>query len=372
MGWKRMTVMLAGSAVVFGGVYGLILYKNYAIAQYFANQPKPVVNVTAAEARKENWTSTVPAVGTLRAGKGVDVTSSVAGVVQEILFKSGDVVKAGQPLVRLDSDVDEANLKAAEAELGLARSDYERSAGLTPRQVISQATLDQRLYDMRAKEAHVAALKAQIAKKTITAPFDGRIGIAKVDVGQYLDPGTPIVTLQNLETLKVEFGVTQRDIALISPGSTIRVTADAFPGKVFEGTVTSLEPRVDPATGLVKVEGTLPNPQSELLAGMFVNVEVELDQTKERVVVPSSAVSYNLYGDFVFVIEQPKEGQEHPTVRRAMVETGERRGADVAILKGVEPGDLVVTSGQLKLQNGMQVAVDNEPLPQPAVAAQNY
>src|SRR5690606_3231406 len=129
-----------------------------------------------------------------------------------ILFKSGDVVKAGQPLVRLDSDVDEANLKAAEAELGLARSDYERSAGLTPRQVISQATLDQRLDDMRAKEAHVAALKAQTAKKTITAPFDGRIGIAKVDVGQYLDPGTPIVTLQNLETLKVEFGVTQRDI----------------------------------------------------------------------------------------------------------------------------------------------------------------
>ncbi len=372
MRWKRMTVMLVGTAVVFGGVYGFVKFRENAIADFFANQPVPVIQVTASEATAEEWTTTIPTVGSLKAASGVNVTASVPGIVQEIHFESGQRVSRGQALVDLDADIEQANLDAARADSDLARANYERVQALPAGSVVSQATLDQNLFQMQAREAQVASLQAQIDKKTVRAPFEGVLGIRRVDIGEYIQPGTAIVNLQDLSSLRVEFSVSQRDLSNVQPGRKIRVVADVRRDHVYEGVVTSVEPEVDAATGLVRAEGTLPNPDGQLVAGTFVNVEVELADSEEVVVIPQSAVSYNLYGDFVYVIDPPAEGEEHPKVRRVVVSTGARRDGMVVVAEGVSAGDQIVTSGQLRLSNGTQVEVSDQPLGQPDVTNQPY
>lgn len=367
-----MLVMLLGAGVVFGGVYGFIQFKNQKIAEFFANMPKPVISVTTSEAAQETWDTTVPAVGTLRAFNGVDVTTSVAGQVQKILFKSGETVKTGQTLVLLDSEILQGNRAAAQADAQLAEANYKRVSSLKEGAVVSQARIDENLFAMNAAEARVAALDAEIAKKTITAPFAGQLGIRQIDLGQYLQPGTPIVNLQDLTTMRVEFSVGQRDLREVVPGRAIRVTSDAAPGKVFDGEITSLEPQVDSATGLIKVEGSLPNLDGVLRPGMFVTVEVNLADKRDVVVIPDSAISYNLYGDFVYVVEPKAEGADHPTVKRVVVEAGDRRAGNVVVMSGVKAGDTVVTSGQLKLSPGMQVDASAGALEKPDVTDQNY
>lgn len=372
MRWKRMAVMLVGAGVVFGGVYGFIQFKNMKIAEFFANMPKPVVTVTVADAKAETWSTTVPAVGTLRAFNGVDVTAAVPGQIQKILFKSGQEAKAGQTLVVLDSDILQANRDAAEADAQLTEANYKRVSSLKEGAVVSQARIDENLFAMQAAKARVAALDAEISKKTITAPFDGKLGIRRVDVGEYIQPGTAIVNLQDLTNLRVEFSVGQRDVREVVPGRTIQVFADVVPGKTFTGEITSLEPKVDPATGVVRVEGSLPNLDGILRPGMFVSVQVDLADEREVVVIPESAVSYNLYGDFAYVVEPKAEGADHPTVRRVIVEAGDRRDGMVVIETGVEAGETVVTSGQLKLSPGMQIDAASEPLTRPDVTQQPY
>jgi len=367
-----MLVMLIGAGVVFGGVYGFIQFKNMKIAEFFANMPKPVISVTTSEAKQETWDTTVPAVGTLHAHNGVDVTTSVAGQVQKILFKSGQTVEAGQTLVTLDSEILKANRDAAAANEQLAEANYNRVSSLKQGSVVSQARIDENLFSMQAEKARVASLDAEIAKKTITAPFAGELGIRQVDLGEYLQPGAAIVNLQDLTNLRVQFAVGQRDIREVVPGRTIHVTSDAAPGKVFAGEITSLEPQVDSATGLIQVEGSLPNPDGVLRPGMFVSVEVNLADQRDVVVIPDSAVSYNLYGNFVYVVEPPTDGAEHPTVKRVVVEPGDRRDGNVVIRSGVSAGETVVTSGQLKLSPGMQIDAAAEPLKKPDVTDQPY
>ncbi|MEJ8573962.1 efflux RND transporter periplasmic adaptor subunit [Microbaculum marinum] len=372
MRWKRMLVMLVGAGVVFGGVYGFIQFKNMKIAEYFANMPKPVISVTTSEATSETWDTTVPAVGTLRAINGVDVTTAIAGQVQKIMFESGQEVKAGQTLVVLDSEIQQANRDAIAAEEQLAEANYKRVSSLKEGSVVSQARIDENLFAMQAAKARVASLDAEIAKKTITAPFEGRVGIRQVDLGEYLQPGSPIVNLQDLKTMRVEFSVGQRDVREVVPGRQIRVTSDAVPGTEFTGEITSLEPRADPATGLIRVEGSLPNPDGVLRPGMFVSVEVNLADKRDVVVIPESAISFNLYGDFVYVVEPKAEDAEYPTVKRVVVEAGDRRDGNVVILSGVSAGETVVTSGQLKLSPGMQIDASAGELDKPAVTDQNY
>lgn len=369
---KRMIIMLVGAGIVFGGIYAFIQYKNAAIADFFANQPTPVITVTAAEAKEETWNTTIPTVGRLRAANGVDVTASVSGVVQEIMFRSGDRVTAGEALVRLDSDVEKANLDAAKAEYELAQANYDRIKSLPEGSVVSRATVEQNLYQAEAAAAQVASLQAAIEKKTIRAPFDGVLGIRQVDIGQYIQPGDPLVNLQDLSNMLADFSVGQRDLAEVEPGRKITATTDARPGQVYEGVVSSVEPRVDPATGLIGVEASLPNPEGDLAAGVFINVEVDLADERKVVSLPSSAISYNLYGDYVYVVQPAAEGEENPTVSRVVVQVGERRDARVSIAEGVEAGQTVVTSGQLKLSNGTPVNVSDEPLPRPEVTEQPY
>jgi len=372
MRWKRMLVMLIGAGVVFGGVYGFIQFKNMKIAEFFANMPKPVISVTTSQATQETWDTTVPAIGTLRAFNGVDVTTAVAGQVQKILFESGQTVTSGQTLVLLDSDILQGNRANAEADAQLAEANYKRVSSLTQGSVVSQATIDANLFAMNGAHARVAALDAEIAKKTITAPFAGQLGIRQIDLGEYLQPGTAIVNLQDLGTMRVEFSVGQRDLREVVPGRAIRVTSDAAPGKAFDGEITSLEPKVDSATGLIKVEGSLPNPDGVLRPGMFVSVEVNLSDKRDVVVIPDSAISYNLYGDFVYVVVPKAEDAEHPTVKRVVVDAGDRRDGDVVVLSGVKTGDTVVTSGQLKLSPGMQIDASAGELKKPDVTDQNY
>lgn len=369
MRWKRMLVMLLVSGVLFGGVFGFVAFRNQMIKQFFANMPVPVVPVTAEPAQRQAWEVVVPAIGTLRAINGVEVSAQVAGVVQDIAFQSGQSAAKGQVLLRLDADVEKAQLRSAEAQLALARSNAQRARTLVRSAAGTEANLDKAESELRVAEATVEQLKAQIDKKVVAAPFAGVLGVRKVDVGAYLQPGAPIVTLQDLSVMLADFSVSQKDLPRVAVGQPIRLTTDAWPGRVFHGKVTALEPLVQAKSGMIAVRASLANPDGALKPGLFATVEVVRPETAPVVTVPQSAISYNLYGDSVFVVRDGAEGSKEVT--RAIVELGDRRDGRIAVVSGVQAGDLVVTSGQVKLENGsrVQVADKENPLAAPATVA---
>lgn len=359
---KRMIIMLAGSAIVFGGVFGFVAFKNHMIKQFFATMPKPVVAVTAAKAELTDWREVVPAVGTLQAVNGVDIAGSVAGLVKSITFESGQDVKRGQVLIQLDADVEQGDLRSAQAELALAKTTYNRNAALLKSNTVSVAALDKAEADLKVQQAKVGGLQAQIAKKVISAPFDGRLGVRKIDLGQYLQPGQAVVNLQDLSTMLCDFTVSQKDLALVGVGAVVAMTTDAWPGVVFEGHVAAVEPLVDAKTGMVSVQARFPNAEFKLRPGMFARVEIKRPATAPVVTVPASAVTYALHGDAVFVVkdEAGADGKPVPTAARVVVSVGERKEGRVVIRTGVNAGDLVVTSGQVKLEHGSLVKVSDE------------
>lgn len=362
MNKKRMIVMLVGTGIVLGGVFGFVAFRNKMIANYFANMPKPVVSVTVEPAAAEEWRDTVPAVGTLAAVNGVDISASAAGLVKEINFESGQKVKKGQMLLRLDTEVEQGDLRSAQAEAELARTSAARSRQLVRTDSVSQAALDKAEAELKVREAKVAALRAQIDKKVVYAPFDGVLGVRKVDLGQYLNPGTPIVNLQDLSTMLADFTVSQKNLGAVGIGERIQMTTDAWPGRVFQGEVAAVEPQVDAKTGMVLVQGRFPNPEGILRPGMFAKIEIVRPAVAKVTTIPVSAVSYNLHGDAIFVV---KDGDGGKLAQRSVVRLGERREGRVAVVSGVSAGELVVTSGQLKLENGAKVEVaEKDPLKQ--------
>ncbi|CAA7627010.1 Membrane-fusion protein [Candidatus Terasakiella magnetica] len=359
---KRMIIMLVASGVVFGGVFGFVSFRNTMIKQFFATMPKPVITVTAAKAGQGEWRSVVPAVGTLQAVNGVDISGSMAGLVKDIAFQSGQEVKRGQVLLRLDTDVEQSDLRSAQAEQELARTSFDRSAALLRSNTVSVSALEKAEAELKVKQAKVAGLHAQIAKKSILAPFDGALGVRKVDLGQYLQPGQTIVNLQDLSLMLCDFTVSQKDLAVVTVGEVVRMTTDAWPGQMFEGSIAAIEPLVEAKTGMVGVQARFPNTQRNLRPGMFAKIEVARPGADLVVTVPNSAVAYNLHGDAVFLVRE-ETGADGKTVRkaeRAVVELGERRDGMVVIKKGVAPGDLVVTSGQVKLENGSLIQLAAE------------
>lgn len=367
MNKKRMAIMLAASVVTFGGVFGFVQFKNAMIKNYFATMPKPVVAVTAQPAAAEQWQDMVQAVGTLTAVNGVEISASTAGLVREIAFDSGQRVKKGQLLLRLDADVEIGDLRSAQAEADLARTTANRQRALVRSDTVSKAALDKAEAELKVGEARVAALKAQIDKKSVYAPFDGVLGVRKVDLGQYLQPGQAIVNLQDLSVMLANFSLSQKDLAAVSVGQPIRMTTDAWPGRVFDGTVQAVEPLVDAKTGMFGAQGRFPNPDAALRPGMFARVEIERPAVAEVVTVPVSAVSYNLHGDSVFVVTKGADGAAQAESR--VVQVGERRESRIAVRSGLKPGEMVVTSGQLKLENGTTVEVaETDPLKQAATA----
>ncbi|MCO6059966.1 efflux RND transporter periplasmic adaptor subunit [Pseudomonas sp. MOB-449] len=360
---RRMLIMLGVVALV---VLALTAYKGFSIyqqVQQFA-VPQPPISVSAETAVELPWQRRLPAIGSLKAFQGVDLTVEASGTVQEVLFLSGEKIKLGQPLIQMDSDVERASLATAEAELSLAQVEFQRGRSLVSRQNISKSEFDRLSSELQAATGKVAQLKALLAKKRIIAPFSGTIGIRQVDVGDFLSSGTTIATLQDLNTLFVDFFLPEQSAPLLAVGQKVRISVAAYPGEYFEGDIAALNPKVEESTRNLQVRAVLQNPEGKLLPGMFANLEVLLPGEQERIVIPETAITYTLYGNSVYVISekqnaegQGQDSQPQLVVERRFVETGERRDGQVVVLKGLEVGEQVVTSGQLKLDNGSHVAI---------------
>lgn len=359
--WK-MLFMLIGSAIVFGGVFWKIFANFGAMAEMFANMPVAVISVTATEAEKQDWGVEVPAIGVLEARRGVDINSSVPGLVQQIQFESGERVTQGQTLLRLDADVERGNLASAQASLKLAKANLARGESLRSSDNISKATLEQRQSEYEVAVAEAAALAAQIEKKVINAPFDGVLGIRKVNVGEYLDAGVPIVNIQDLTVMLVNFSVSQKELSDLKVGQEIHMTTDAYPVKEFKGELSAIEPLINDQTGMVEVQGRFDNADGLLRPGMFAKLAIILPTRMSVVTVPQTAISYSLYGDYVYVASAAKseKGEDITTVEKKIVKTGERRQGSIIIEEGIAAGELIVTSGQLKLDNGTRVAISEK------------
>jgi membrane fusion protein (multidrug efflux system) len=363
---KRMLFMLVLVGVVLGGLFGFKAFVGGKIKEAMASMADLPQTVSAAKAASSDWQPRIDAVGSLRAVRGADLSLEVAGVVEEITFQSGDEVQAGQILLRLRNDDDVAKLQSLEATAQLAQITYDRDVKQLKAQAISQAIVDNDEANLRNAKAQVAQQKAMVDKKTLRAPFAGRLGLRQVDLGQFLSAGTVIATLQSLDPIFVDFLLPQQSVAQLSVGQTVRVKVDAFLGREFAGKITAINPKVETASRNIQVRATLPNRDQKLLPGMFATVELETGAPQRLVTLPQTAVSYNPYGSLVYIVDDKAKdagGKPHPVARQVFVTTGATRGDQVAILKGVSEGDTVVTSGQVKLRNGVPLAIDNRIVP---------
>ena len=321
----------------------------------------PAASVSTTDAQAVNWHASVHAIGTLAPVQGVMISADADGTVMKIGAENGAAVKEGDLLIELDTTVERPQLVAAEARAELARVNIERNKELWERQAISKSEFDAASAASKQAVAEVAALKAQIAKKQLRAPFAGRVGIRQVNLGQYVGRGVPLIPLQKLDPIYANFAIPQRQLPLLAVGQKVKITVDAFPNSPFEATITAINPEVDPATRNVSVQATVANPKEELRAGMFARIDVEMKEADALVVVPATAVSYASYGNSVFIVEKmkDKDGKEFLGARQQFVKIGSTRGDLVAIAEGVKAGEQVVTSGVFKLRNGIPVQVNN-------------
>lgn len=330
----------------------------------------PPEAVTSARVESARWEGTKAAIGSLVAVRGVTVGSELPGTVREIAFESGASVRRGAVLVRLDTSVEETQLRAAVADAALARVNLSRARKLRQGGANAPAELDAAEARAEQADATVANLRAVIAKKTVRAPFDGRISIKQVELGQVLSPGTSIASLQTVDPIYVDFWLPQQALAEIRAGQRTRLRTDAFPDGKWEGDVTTINPEVDPATRNVRVRATFPNRDGRLRPGMFANVEVLTGEEQRVLTIPATAVLFAPYGDSVFAVEEKKDGAGKTTavVRQKFVRTGERRGDLVAVASGLREGETVVTSGAFKLRNGAAVTVNDALAPKALLA----
>ncbi len=371
----RWILMLVGVAVVFGGVFLLKAFFAKQTNNFFDNMPQPAASVSATTAKPQRWSEGGEAVGTLVAVNGTDVTTEAGGVVRSIEFEAGQPVAAGAVLVRLNTANEEATLKALETSAKLAETQAHRWQQLGQDKLVSLDEVQQRTAAAAAARAQVEAQRALIAQKTIRAPFAGVLGIRKINLGQFLAPGAPVVSLQQLDPIYLDFSLPEQMIGKLVDGTTVRATVDALPGQSFEGKVTAVEPQVDANTRNFKAQATLRNPDGALRPGSFAKVAFDLGSEREVVVIPQTAVSFNPYGNAVFVIGKVKrkagetDMQGKPltgdklVVTQRFIKTGATRGDLIAVTSGLKAGEQVVTSGLLKLRNGAEVTINNDVRP---------
>jgi len=327
--------------------------------------PPPEV-VSAVDVKAENWQNTLTAIGSVTAAQGVSVTTEVPGLVREIAFESGAMVKQGDLLVRLDVSSEEAQLRATEAQLELARLNVERNRKLRAENMISQSDLDTAEATLKQTQANADTITATIDKKTIRAPFTGRLGIRQINIGQYLDVGKPIVSLQSLSPVYADFSLPQQNLARLSTGMKVRLQTDAYPDRVFDGALSAINPDLDAATRSIGLQATFENPDQALRPGMFARVEVLLPENENVLVIPITAVLSAPFGDSVYVIEsQPAPGKQTPElkVRQQFIRTGRSRGDFITVESGLKGGERIVSAGVFKLRNGMAVAENNAVTP---------
>jgi membrane fusion protein (multidrug efflux system) len=364
---KRIILTIAGLIVLIGllgGIKGLQIGRMAAQGDQFAPPPEMVTTSVVQEA---SWESVLTSVGSLEAVQGVTVTAELTGKVVQLAFNPGTVVRAGDLLVKQDTSSEEAQLRATEATVALARLNLERLTKLLADNSISQSQYDNAEAQYKQASAQADSIRAIIAKKTIRAPFAGRLGIRLVNLGEVLKEGQPIVSLQSLDPIYVNFLLPQQQLAQIQRGLAVRVTTDALAGQAIEGKVTAINPEVDAATRNIRIQATIANPEERLRPGMFVNVAVVLPAREKVLAIPATAVLYAPYSDSVFVVEEKKNekaGQPLQVVRQQFARLGEKRGDFISVLSGLKEGEVVVSTGVFKLRNGQAVIVDNSLAPE--------
>ncbi len=360
---KRKIVIVAGAllavVVVLAGVKALQIRALIKAGSEFS---VPAETVSAAEVRQETWESTLPAIGSITAVQGVVLRAELSGTVSQIAFESGAIARKGQVLVQLDVSSEQAQLRSAEAQSELARLNVARSRELRAKDYVPQSDLDSAEAAVKESSAQADNIRALIAKKTIRAPFAGRLGIRSVNLGQYVNAGDPIVSLQSLDPVYVDFTLPEQELGHIRAGMAVSVATDAAPGRTFAGALTAVNPDVDATTRNVRLQATLPNADGDLRPGMFARVELVLPQAAPVLVVPATAVLHAPYGDSVFVVTEARDqktGRILKQGRMTTVRLGEMRGDFVAVTGGLEAGQTVASSGVFKLRNGMAVAVND-------------
>jgi len=359
----RMVIMLAVVGVILGAifVFELVLAPQFK-KKFLASFANPPQTVSTTVAKTEPWQKQLHAVGSLRAARGADLSTQVAGTVSAVHFESGAEVAQGTLLVELAAEDDIAKLDSLKATAALARITYERDQRQLKAQAVSQQVVDTDAQNLKSDEAQVAQQQAIVNYKVIRAPFAGKLGIRQIDVGQYISPGTLIVTLQSLDPIYVDFTLPQQALSQIKVGQKVVVGVDTFPGETFPGAILAINSKVDTATRNVQVRATLDNPQHRLLPGMFASVSIDVGEPQSYVTLPQTAITYNPYGSTVYLAEDKGKGangQEELMAQQVFVTTGDTRGDQVAILKGVKEGQTVVTAGQIKLRNGSPLHIDN-------------
>jgi len=358
-----MTFMLIIVGILFGVIFGWKAIVGIMSKRYFAKMASPTVTISAMEAKESLWEPTIKSVGSLRARVGVNVTTELAGMVQTISFKPGSTVKKGDILVQLNADTELGQLHALQAQVELAKITYERDMAQYRVHAVSKQTVDTDKWNLKNLQAQVDQQAATTNKKTIRAPFDGTLGINKVNPGQYLNVGDTVTTLQALDPIYADFYFPQQALAKLKLNQKVKIISDTFPKKIFSGEITTIQPLVDANTRNVLVEATLLNPDSLLIPGMFVHGTVSMEEKEKYITLPQTAVTFNSYGDLVYLIKESKEKDKDnkPVLiaEQVFVTVGDTRGDQIAIIKGVKAGDTVVTSGQLKLKNGSKVRVNN-------------
>jgi multidrug efflux system membrane fusion protein len=352
-------------ALLVGGLVWFNMFRDKMIAQFFANMKPPPISVNDANATSETVPNLLTAVGDLAAVHQVNVTSDVSGRITDIMFTAGAHVKQGMPLVQLYDAPDQGDLSNFKAQATVAQLSLDRAKQLASRQFGPQATVDTAQAASDQAQAGIAKTEALIAQKLVRAPFDGDLGVRHVEVGQYLTAGTQIVSLTDLSELYANFTVTEKDSGNLKVGQTVRIAVDAYPGRIFEGKITTIEPQISTDTRNIRVQATIPNPDRILKPGMFTTTTVVLPDKPPVVTVPETAVDYTLYGDSVFVINEKKsdDGKTSLTADRTYVQTGDRINGRAVILKGLKAGDRVVALGQNKMQSGAAVSISTDPAP---------
>ena len=362
---RRLIIVVSVVGGLLALLVGFHLFVGHMINQAMAKGSAPPQTVTSTLVKFSDWQPEISAVGSVRAVRGVDVTTEVTGLVRSLEFHSGDDAKRGQVLVRLNADADVATLHSLEAAADLAATVYARDKMQFEAQAISQAQLDADAADLKNKRAQAAAQAALVEKKVLRAPFDGRLGITTVNPGQYLNTGDKVVTLQQLDPVYIDFRLPQEDLAQVRPGLEVRVSLDAFPGETFSGKINAVDPLVDSSSRNFQAEATVPSHEHKLLPGMFARVVVLSGGKEHYLTLPQTSITFNPYGSTVFLVVKDDKGKR--TAQQTFVTTGPTRGDQVAVLKGIKEGDEVVTSGQLKLKNG--TPLDISTLAQPADAS---
>jgi membrane fusion protein (multidrug efflux system) len=367
---KLVLALFVILSVVSGlvGIKFLQARKLIAAGKSFALPPETVSSYTA---REENWQGSLTAIGSVTADQGVNVTAEIPGLVREIAFESGAVVAKGDLVVRLDTSSEEAQLRSIQAQLDLARINLERVRKLRGENMVAQSDLDTAEATMKQTQANAEAIQTTIEKKTIRAPFAGKLGIRQVNLGQYLDTGKPIVSLQSLMPIHVDFSLPQQELSRLHTGMRVVLSTDVYPDRRFEGSLTAINPDLDQATRSVSLQATFSNTEQLLRPGIFARVQVLLPEKQKVLVIPATAVLSAPYGDSVYVIE-PKtpEGGGKPqlVVRQQFIRVGPARGDFVAVESGLKPGERVVSSGAFKLRNGRSVVENNDLVPKAATA----